>query len=58
MMALVKLPYYTTRVICKAIEITLHNNFNRKRGYQKSPAWKIIIHTHLRTREDATAISK
>jgi hypothetical protein len=56
-MALAKLPYYTTRIICKATEISLQNNFNRDRGYQISPAWKNIIHT-LRTREDATAIPK
>jgi hypothetical protein len=28
MMTSVKLPHYTTRIICKAIKIVLHNNFN------------------------------
>jgi hypothetical protein len=35
---------HTSRVICEAIKINLHNNFNREGGYQISPAWKIIIH--------------
>lgn len=34
--------YYTSRIIWEAIEIKLHENFNRESGYLLSPAWKII----------------
>jgi hypothetical protein len=43
-MALAKLHHYTRRIIQEAIEIKLHENFNREGGYPLSPARK-IIHT-------------
>jgi hypothetical protein len=33
---LAKLPHYTSRVIQEAIDINLHNNFNKEGGYQLS----------------------
>jgi hypothetical protein len=41
-MALVKLPQHTSRVIHEAIEIILHQNFNKNDGYQLSLAWNVI----------------
>jgi hypothetical protein len=55
-MALVKLPQHTTRVILEAIEIILHQNFNKNGGYQLILAWK-IIHMVKQQRDATTKLT-
>jgi hypothetical protein len=43
-MMLVKLPHYTSRVIHKPNEISLHDKCRKEGGYQLSQACKNIIH--------------